>query len=443
MKLIVIGGVAAGMSAASKLKRVNPEAEITVYEKGDYVSYGACGLPYYVSGENNDHTKMIARTKEEFRDRGIDVRTRHEVVKVAPERKQVMIRNYESGQLFIDHYDKLMIATGTMPIVPPFDGLELGNIHVLKTMEDGILLKEKINKPHINNVVIVGGGYIGIELAEAMHTLGKNVRIIEQADRILTPFDPEITEIATKHLQEKQVALHLNESVKGFSGDKYVQKVMTDKSSYDADLVIVSIGVKPATQFLQGTDIQLAGNGAIVIDREMRTTVEDIYAAGDCAEVYHYVKQENAYLPLGTNANKCGRIAGENIAGSHQKYIGTLGSAAVKIIDLELARTGLSEQEAKDLAIDYTTEFVKAANHPGYYPGQKPLWIKIICEKRTKRILGAQAIGESGAVLRIDMFAIAIQNNMPADELGMTDLCYAPPFAGVWDAVHIASNAVK
>ncbi|KAB8139420.1 CoA-disulfide reductase [Gracilibacillus oryzae] len=443
MKLIVIGGVAAGMSAASKLKRVNPEAEIIVYEKGDYVSYGACGLPYYVSGENNDHTKMIARTKEEFQERGIEVKTCHEVVKVAPERKQVMVRNSNSGQLFIDQYDKLMIATGTVPIVPPFDGLELDNIHVLKTMEDGIILKEKIINQNIRNVVIVGGGYIGIELAEAMHTLGKNVRIIEQADRILTPFDHELTEIATTHLKEKQVDLHLNESVKGFSGNGSVQKVITDKSDYEADLVIMSIGVKPATKFLQGTDIKLADNGAIVIDREMRTTVEDIYAAGDCAEVYHYVKQENTYLPLGTNANKCGRIAGENIAGSHHKYIGTLGSAAVKIIDLELARTGLSEQEAKDLAIDYTTEFVKAANHPGYYPGQKPLWIKIVCEKRTKRILGAQAIGESGAVMRIDMFAIAIQNNMPADELGMTDLCYAPPFAGVWDAVHIASTAVK
>ncbi|SHN35761.1 CoA-disulfide reductase [Gracilibacillus kekensis] len=443
MKLIVIGGVAAGMSAASKLKRIDQNAEITVYEKGEYVSYGACGLPYYVSGENDDHTKMIARTKQQFEQKGISVNIFHEVIKVAPERKQIMVRNVNTGQMFLDHYDKLLVATGTSAIVPPFDGLELDNIHILKTMEDGLALKEIAHQPHIKNVVIVGGGYIGMELAEAMHGLGKDVRIIEQAEKILLPFDREITDIAMEHLQENNVDVHLNERVESFNGYQSVQQVITSKGTYEADLVILSIGVRPATKFLDGTGIQLAANGAIKIDREMRTNIEDIYAAGDCAEVYHFVKQENAYLPLGTNANKCGRIAGENIAGAHRKYIGTLGSAAVKIIDLELARTGLSEAEAKDLSIDYKVEFVKAANHPGYYPGQTPLWIKLICESRTRRIIGAQAIGQSGAVLRIDMFAIAIQNQMPADELGMTDLCYAPPFAGVWDAVHIASNAIK
>jgi NADPH-dependent 2,4-dienoyl-CoA reductase/sulfur reductase-like enzyme len=443
MKLIVIGGVAAGMSAASKLKRVKPDTNVVVYEKGDYVSYGACGLPYYVSGENDDYKKLIARTVDQFEEMGIDVKTKHEVVKVAQDRKQVMIRNLDTGQLFVDDYDKLMIATGTEAIVPPFDGVELDGIHLLKTLEDGLFLKEKVDASAIKNVVIVGGGYIGIEVAEAMHTLGKNVRIVEQADTILTPFDKELTSMAIDHLKENGVQLHLNESVKGFNGTNHVEEVVTDKGTYEADLVIMALGVKPATKFLEGTGIQLADNGAIVIDREMRTTVTDIYAAGDCAQVYHFVKEENDYIPLGTNANKCGRIAGENIAGAHKKYIGTLGSAAVKIIDLELARTGLSERDAKDLAIDYTTETVKTANHPGYYPGQKPLWIKLICEKGTKRILGAQAIGESGAVLRIDMFAIAIQNKMSAAELGMTDLCYAPPFAGVWDAVHIASNAIK
>ncbi|GAB2568997.1 CoA-disulfide reductase [Gracilibacillus alcaliphilus] len=443
MKLIVIGGVAAGMSAASKLKRVNPTAEVVVYEQGAFVSYGACGLPYYVSGENEDYTKMIARTKEQFHEQGIRVCTEHQVIKLSPERKQVMVRNLQTGQLFLDTYDKLMIATGTTPILPPLEGLSLNNIHVLKTLEDGITLREKVVQPEHQRVVIVGAGYIGMELAEAMHQLGKQVRIIEQMDRILLPFDQEITDIASNHLKEKQLSLHLNESVKSFQGNGQVEQVTTSKGSYPADLVVMSIGVRPATEFLQGTGIQLAKNGAIVVDREMRTSVEDIYAAGDCAEVYHYVKQENTYLPLGTNANKCGRIAGENIAGAHQKYIGTLGSAALKLIDLELARTGLSEQEAKDLAIPYQVSFVQAANHPGYYPNQTPIWIKLICEQGTKRVLGAQAIGNQGVVLRIDMFAIAIQNQMPADQLGMTDLCYAPPFAGVWDAVHIASNAIK
>lgn len=443
MKVIIIGGVAAGMSAASKLKRIDPNCEITVYEKGGFVSYGACGLPYYISGENDDYTKLIARTKQQFNEMGINVHLHHEVTRISPKRKQILVNNLQDGQIFIENYDKLMIATGTSPIVPPFEGINLEHIHVLKTMEDGMLIKEKITQQHIQNIVIVGGGYIGLELADAAYKLGKKVRIIEREGDILAPFDREITEIALRHLEDKGIAVHLNESVEKFTGYHDVEQVITDQGTYDADLVILSIGVRPATEFLKGSGIELAKNGAIKIDREMRTNIEDIYAAGDCAEVYHFVTEENAYLPLGTNANKCGRIAGENLAGGRKKYIGTLGSAALKVLDLELARTGLSEHEAESLAIDYTTAFIQDANHPRYYPGQTPLWIKVIADKRTRRILGAQAIGESGAVLRIDMFAIAIQNKMAADDLGMTDLCYAPPFAGVWDAVHIASNAIK
>lgn len=443
MKLLVIGGVAAGMSAAAKLKRMNNDAHITVYEKGSFVSYGACGLPYYVSGENDDYRKMIARTKEEFEAAGIDVFLRHEIVKISPERKQVMVKNLENEDVFLDHYDKLMIATGTFPVVPPFQGLDLENIHVLKTLEDGIRLKEAADNPDIQNVVIVGAGYVGVEVAEAMRRIGKQVRIVEMMNHILTSFDGEVTELAVNELQRQQVELNLGERVEGFIGNGRIEAVQTDKGTHPADLVILSIGVKPATGFLEGTGIATAPNGAIIIDREMRTNLPDIYAAGDCAQVYHKVMEENVYIPLGTNANKCGRIAGANIAGQHIKFAGTLGSAAVKVFDLEMARTGLSEPEARQLALDYTTVFVKSADHPAYYPDQTPIWIKLICDKRTRRILGAQSIGPKGVVLRIDMFAIAIQNNMNADDLGMTDLCYAPPFAGVWDAVHVASNAVK
>lgn len=443
MKLIVIGGVAAGMSAASKLRRIDPHAEIAVYEKGSFLSYGACGLPYYVSGENDDYTKMIARTKEQFSSMGIDTFLRHEVIKISPERKQVMVKNIDNGDVFIDTYDKLMIATGTVPLVPPFTGVELDGIHVLKTLDDGIKLKDIVSEKKIENVVIVGGGYIGIEVAEAMRYLGKNVRIIEQADRILTNFDQEVTEIAEQELLKQHVQLNLSETVEGFVGEGSVKYVKTDRGLHEADLVLLAIGVKPATDFLQGTGIHVAKNGAIIIDREMRTNIEDIYSAGDCAEVYNKVMEENTYIPLGTTANKCGRLAGENISGQHKKFTGTLGSAALKIFNLEMARTGMSERDAQRLAIDYTTVFVESTDRPRYYPDQTPIWIKLICEKRTRRILGAQSIGPKGVVLRIDMFAIAIHNHMSAEELGMTDLCYAPPFAGVWDAVHIASNAVK
>lgn len=443
MKLLVIGGVAAGMSAASKLRRMQKDAQIVVYEKGRHLSYGACGLPYYVSGENDDYTKMIARTKEQFEEMGMEIFLQHEVVKVVPEKKQVMIKDLVNNKLFIDTYDKLMIATGTIPIVPPFPGVSMKNIYGLKTLEDGIRLKEITEQPEIQDVVIVGGGYIGIEVVEAMIRQGKRVRVIELSDRILKTFDKELTDLAEEELVKHGVELNLVEKVEAFIGSQEVEAVQTDKGTYRADLVLLSIGVKPATKFLAGSGIALGENGAVIIDREMRTNIQDVYSAGDCAQVYHKVMEENTHIPLGTNANKCGRIAGSNIAGQHNKYVGTLGSAAIKVCDLEMGRTGLSEEEAKKLAIDYTTVFVKSADHPGYYPNQTPIWIKLICEKRSRRILGAQAIGNKGAVLRIDIFAVAIHNQMTADELGMTDLVYAPPFAGVWDAVHIACNAVK
>lgn len=443
MKLIVIGGVAAGMSAASKLKRINQDAEVVVYEKGNVLSYGACGLPYFVSGENDDLEKLIARPKEHFEDMGIEVHLRHEVIKVITEKKQVMVRELGNNKVFYESYDKLMISTGSMSIIPPLPGVDLENIHVLKTLEDGIRLKELVNQPQIKNVVIVGAGYIGVEVAEGIRGLGKNVKVIELGDRSLRTFDKEITDIAEIELRNQGVELHFGEKVEGFIGSNKVEAVQTDKNTYETDLVLLSIGTKPATKFLEDSGIHLAKNGAVIVDREMRTNVENVYSAGDCAEVYNRITEENTFIPLGTNANKCGRIAGANIAGNHIKYVGTLGSAAIKVFDLEMARTGLSEIEAQNLAIDYATVFVKATNHPGYYPNQTPIWIKLIYEKRTRRILGAQAVGPQGVVLRIDVFAVAIHNNMTTDQLGMTDLCYAPPFAGVWDAIHIASNAAK
>lgn len=443
MKVIIIGGVAAGMSAASKIKRIDSSAEVVVYEKGSFLSYGACGLPYYIAGINDDYTKMIARTKEEFEKIGMKINTRHEVVKVVPEKKQILVRDLEANRLFIDSYDKLMITTGTVPVVPPLKGKNLNGVYVLKTLDDGIVLRKALENPEIRNIAIVGGGYIGIEVAEALHNAGKNVRVIELAPRILQPFDSEITEMVATNMIQQGIYLNLIEKVEEIVGLDRVTGIRTNKGIYEADLVILAIGVRPATDFLKGAGIALARNGAIIIDREMKTNIADIYSAGDCAEVYNKIKEENSFIPLGTSANKCGRLAGENILGKHIKYVGTLGSAAIKVLDYELARTGLSENDAEALAMEYKTVFVKAQDHPAYYPNPTPIWIKLIYEVRTNRILGAQAMGKKGAVLRIDMFAIAIHNNMTTMDLGMTDLCYAPPFAGVWDAVHIACNAAK
>jgi len=443
VKVIIIGGVAAGMSAASKIARKDSTAEIVVYEKGGFLSYGACGLPYYVGDFNDDYRRMIARTQEQFSKAGIKTHLYHEAVKVDTEKKQVIIRDIKNGNIFADSYDKLMIATGASSIVPPFPGAELMGVHVLKTLEDGIFLKEFAAMPEIKNVTIVGGGYIGVECAESFLNIKKNVRIIEAADRILTPFDTEMSEAASKELEKHGVKLHLGEKVKGFKGTSKVEKVETDKGIYDTDLVIIAVGVRPNTAFLKDTGIRLAKNGAIIVDREMKTTVDDIYSAGDCALVYNKITEEDCFLALGTVANKCGRIAGENISGAHQKFSGALGSAAIKVCNIEMGRTGMGEADAKRLGKKYKTVVVQANDHPAYYPDPTPVTIKLIYEDGTRKLLGAQACGQKGAVLRIDVFAVAIHAGMTTDELGMTDLVYAPPFAGVWDAIHIASNLAK
>lgn len=443
MKVIIAGGVAAGMSAASKIIRLQKDAEITVYEKGNFLSYGACGLPYYVAGYNDDHTKMIARTRAQFEEAGIHTQLQHEIIAVDTQMKVVTVKNLQTGETFKDVYDKLMVGTGAGAIIPPIKGIDKKGIYPLKTMEDGLFLKEVMAGYGIQNVVVVGGGYIGIEATEAMHALGKNVVCLEAADKILDPFDQEITNLAMKELADKGIEIRTNERVTEFKGGMNVNEVVTDQGSYLADIVIVATGVRPSTQFLQGTDVELERNGAIIVDRQMRTSNPDIFAAGDCAMVYDLVKQKNVYLPLGTAANKCGRIAGTNICGGSDTFVGMTSSAALKVCDLQLGRTGLGEQEAIALGYQVGTVTVQGNNHPAYYPGQVPLTIKVIYEKPSMRILGAQLAGEDGAALRTDVFAVAINANMTTKQLGMVDLIYSPPYAGVWDAIHIACNAAK
>jgi len=443
MKVIVIGGVAAGMSAASKLKRTDKEAEVIVYEKGVHLSYGACGLPYYVGDLNDDYKKLILRTKEDFEKRDIKINLKHEVVGVEPEKNLIKVKNLENGEEFEDNYDKLMIATGASPIIPPFPGKDLKNIFTLNTIEDGLSLKEEAMKETTKNIVVVGGGYIGIELAEVLTNLGKNITVVEMAPKILIPFDKEISDFAHEELEKNGAKVKINEKVEGFEGNEKVEKVKTDKGEYNADLVIMSVGIRPNTKFLEDSGIKLAKNGAVEINREMKTSVDNIYAAGDCAEVYNMIKKENSYIALGTNANKCGKIAGENLAGENIEYKGTLGSSAIKVHSLELARTGLSEKEAEELGYNYKTKIITTVDKPHYYPGGKELTFKLIYEKDTNRILGAQGSGEEGVVLRIDVFALAIENRMDTEDLGMSDFCYAPPFSTAWDAINIVGNASK
>lgn len=445
MKALIIGGVAAGMSAASKLRRLRKDAQITVYERGSFLSYGACGIPYYVGGFNDDPDLLIARSREDFEKQGIRTFLRHEAVGLDPQHRRVQVVDLDSGHAFEDSYDVLMLAVGCDVAVPPIPGADAPGVFYVKSMEDALLLERILTVPGVSDVVVIGGGYIGVEMAEALLNLGKSVTLLEGAQRLLTPFEPLYSQMALEELENKGVTVRLEEKVASIASQDSQRRVVTSKGEYQADLVLMCTGVVPATGFLKDSGLNMARNGALLVDRHMRTNLAGVYAAGDCAVVYNRTTGEDFFLPLGTVANKCGRIAGANMAGEQEAFVGALGTAAIKVCDLEMVRTGMSEQDAKRSGTPYDITQVRAYNHPAYYPGRQELTLQLITEKGSRRLLGANVAGPygSGAVLRGNMLAIAIHAGLSAPEMGMVDLAYAPPFSSVWDAVHIAANAVK
>lgn len=444
MKILIVGGVAAGMSAASKARRVDKKAEIVVIERGCEVSYGACGLPYFVSGANCDLSLMRIRRAEEFIGAGIDVRLGQEVIELDTERKVATIKDLAIERTYEEGYDKLVIATGAEPIIPDIPGTNTDGVYTLKTLQDGAVINGKFDSPDIENVVIVGGGYIGVEMAEAAVERRKNTVLIEMADRILSGFDEEITAIAEQELTKHKVQVHTGERLERIiAAQGRVEAVRTSKGSYKADAVILALGVKPRTAFLKGTGVELNERGAILVNRRLQTNVKDIFAAGDCATVYHEILKQDVYIPLGTNANKQGRLVGETLFGLEREMPGVLGTASVKIFDLEAVKTGLTEHEARRHDIPVKTVFVEAPSHAPYYPNQTTIYIKLVYGKDDRVLLGAQLIGEKGAVLRGHVCAACIHARMTVDQIGWLDFSYAPPFSMPWDAVHVAANAAR
>ena len=439
-KIIIIGGVAAGMSAASKAKRIDKNLDITVYEMTDAISWGACGLPYYVGDFYPNASLMIARTYEEFEKEGINVKIKHKVENIDFKNKKVFVRNLNENKVFEDNYDELVIATGASSTSPKdIKNLDAEGVYHLKTFNEGLEVKKEMMKKENENIIIIGAGYIGVEIAEAALKLGKNVRIFQHSSRILNKtFDKEITDLLENHIREhEKISLHLNESPIEVIGLK------TDKKEYSANLIIVATGVKPNTDFLKDSGLELFENGAIIIDRFGKTNIPNVYAAGDCATVYHSVLEKNVYIALATTANKLGRLIGENLTGANKEFIGTLGSAGIKVLELEAARTGITEQEAKDNNINYRTILVDGEDHAAYYPGREDVYIKLIYHADTKILLGAQVAGKRGAALRADSLAVAIQNKMTTQELANMDFLYAPPFATTWDIMNVAGNVAK
>lgn len=444
MKVIIIGGIAAGMSAAAKFKRLSPNDDVVVYEKGDIVSFGACGLPYYVGGFFDDSNEMIARTPEAFREAGVEIHTKHEVTNVDFSNKKVTVKNLNTNEVLEESYDKLMIASGARAIIPPIKNIDLENVVTLKSMDDGNKLRELMSKEENKKIAIIGAGFIGLEAAEAAKHRGKEVTVIQLQDRVLQEvFDKDITDLLEEELRENGVNLLLSETVTELIGDGKVSKVKTNKREIEADIVILATGVKPNTDFLNFDEIKMIRNGAIVVDKYGRTSVEDVYAAGDCATINSLITDREIYVPLATGANKLGRIVGENLAGQNNSFQGSMASSCIKVMDMEAARTGLSEKEVLNLGFNYKTKFITDMNQTSYYPGRERIYVKLIYDAHTRVILGGQVAGYKDAVQRCNVLAACIYAKMTTEQLGMLDLCYAPPFSRTWDVLNVAGNVSK
>ena len=444
MKVIIIGGIAAGMSAAAKFKRLSPNDDVVVYEKGDIVSFGACGLPYYVGGFFDDSNEMIARTPEAFREAGVEIHTKHEVTNVDFSNKKVTVKNLNTNEVLEESYDKLMIASGARAIIPPIKNIDLENVVTLKSMDDGNKLRELISKEENKKIAIIGAGFIGLEAAEAAKHRGKEVTVIQLQDRVLQEvFDKDITDLLEEELRENGVNLLLSETVTELIGDGKVSKVKTNKREIEADIVILATGVKPNTDFLNCDEIKMIRNGAIVVDKYGRTSVEDVYAAGDCATINSLITDREIYVPLATGANKLGRIVGENLAGQNNSFQGSMASSCIKVMDMEAARTGLSEKEVLNLGFNYKTKFITDMTQTSYYPGRERIYVKLIYDAHTRVILGGQVAGYKDAVQRCNVLAACIYAKMTTEQLGMLDLCYAPPFSRTWDVLNVAGNVSK
>ena len=440
MRILVIGANAAGMSAASRIKRKETASEVVVLEKTHEVSYGACGLPFYIAGLNDDIDLVRIRSVADFEKNGIVMRTGHTAERIDFEQKTVF-GTTDAGKAFSTRYDRLLIASGARARKLSLPGAEKGNIFTLKTPHDAERIRTAIEHKRAN-VVIIGGGAIGLELAEAcLLREVKTLRVIESAGQLLPGFDEEFARAAKDELEKRGASVQLQERVTAFSGGDAVSCVTTDKGSYDADIVIVSIGVVPDTEFAEG--LKKLPNGAIETDAGMQTSEKDVFAAGDCASVWHMLLQKPVYIPLGTYANKLGRLAGDALLGKSVAYNCALGTVMLRVLGMEFAKTGLTEAEAKAAGIDAKSVLVRAHSHPHYYPDACDIEIKLCFRANDRVLLGAQLMGERDTAIRIDPIAVAIDQGMTTDELGFIDFGYAPPFAGSWDAIAVAANAAK
>ena len=444
-RLVVIGGDAAGMSAASQARRRRSpdELEIVAFERGRATSYSACGIPYWVGGAVASEAELIARTPEQHRANGIDVRMRTEVVGIDLSAGTVTARDLDGGREYVEPYDALMYATGSVPMRPDAEGFDAPGVYGVQVLDDGADLICELDSGRVERVVVVGGGYIGLELAEACRTRGLDVTVVDQSATPIGTFDPDIGAFVAEAMEKMGIRMVFGDavtSVETGAGGRAVAVHTAAGERLAADLVLLGLGVKPNVALAEQAGIPLGSSGGIAVDNRMRTQADGVWAAGDCVESWHRLSGQRMVVALGTHANKQGRVAGINLGGGYARFPGVIGTAVTKVCDLEVARTGLSEQEADLAGYRYVTVSVDSTTKAGYYPGARPIRVKMIAEKRTGLLLGAQLAGREGAAKRIDVCATAIWNSMSVDEVLGLDLSYAPPFSPVWDPVLIAAR---
>ncbi|MFJ7344923.1 FAD-dependent oxidoreductase [Streptomyces sp. NPDC101110] len=457
-RLVVIGGDAAGMSAASQARRLKgpDELEIVAFERGHFTSYSACGIPYWVGGDVTDRDRLIARTPEEHRARDIDLRLRTEVTELDPDGQRVRARDLETGEESWTSYDKLVIATGARPIRPDMPGADAAGVHGVQTLDDGQALLDTLERTRGRRAVIVGAGYIGVEMAEALIKRGYEVTVVNRGSEPMSTLDPDMGRLVHDAMEGLGITMVNDAEVtKIMTGDGgtsllgrsrelgggRVRAVVTAEREFPADVVVLGIGVRPETALAKAAGLPLGAHGGLLTDRSMRVRGrENIWAGGDCVEVLDLVSGQERHIPLGTHANKHGQVIGTNVGGDYATFPGVVGTAVSKVCDLEIARTGLREKDAHRVGLRFESVTIESTSRAGYYPNASPMTVKMLAEHRTGRVLGVQIVGREGAGKRVDIAAVALTAGMTAEQMTALDLGYAPPFSPVWDPVLVAAR---
>ncbi len=441
-RLVVIGGVAAGLSAAGRALRLEPDLRVTVFERTGYCSYTACGLPYFVGGVIGDHGDLVMRTPDQLAREGLDVRVRHEVTEIDCERRTVTVTELDSGGGSTVDYDELIIATGAAPVAP-VPGVGLDGCFSLRTIEDALAISAWLDSQQPVRGVIVGGGYIGLEMAEALLARGVATTILERQTEILPLVDADIAAEVETELRRNGVEVITGCAVEAIEGDRRVRAVRADGVSRPAEIVVLGIGVRPDSALAAAAGLPLGRFGGVRVDPGMRTSVHGVWAAGDCCETRHLLHDEPAYIPLGTTANKQGRVAGSNIGGRDEQFGGVVGTSVLKVCDLQVGRTGLTMRQAQAAGLDAVAGTVKHKSRAVYYPGWEPITVKIVAERGSGRLLGAQLAGREGVAKRVDVIAAALHGQATVHDVAGFDLSYAPPFAPVWDPLLLAAREAE